>query len=230
MLPEQLKEMSDTIEFIDSQLDRLSSKLPTYDKSIDASVTQLIENAETMQRELLSGPDIDSSSDLSVMAVMLWEKVVEQVKKLSNQTIGDHRELHSLISKCGREIEKSFFSGYNGLCQKILDYENDANLSRCVNALTMQHLLLRGLFEGARKFAEECNIPLEDDTRRLYTETEIVHNALKQRNLDPALEWCRIHSEKLQEMGSSLEFNLHKLKFIELINRGVYEQLEALSH
>lgn len=40
--------------------------------------------------------------------------------------------------------------------------------------------------------------------------------------------WAHTHAVKLREMNSSLEFKLHRLKFINLIKEGPSAQLAAL--
>ena len=42
--------------------------------------------------------------------------------------------------------------------------------------------------------------------------------------------WCYQNSEKLKEMKSPLEFNLHRLNFIQLLKKGFSKQNEALAY
>lgn len=42
--------------------------------------------------------------------------------------------------------------------------------------------------------------------------------------------WCQDHSEELKEINSNLEFDLHRLNFIKLIEQGPKFQLEALKY
>lgn len=44
----------------------------------------------------------------------------------------------------------------------------------------------------------------------------ILDSLRNQHNLGPAIEWARVHSEELENRGSNLEFELSRLKFVEL--------------
>jgi len=52
--------------------------------------------------------------------------------------------------------------------------------------------------------------------------------------LDPSTwswtRWCQANSEKLKEINSFLEFNLHRLNFIQLVQQGAAKQSEALKY
>lgn len=52
---------------------------------------------------------------------------------------------------------------------------------------------------------------------RQFADMYYILNALRnEHNLGPAIEWARQHSEKLEHRGSNLEFELSRLKFVEL--------------
>lgn len=53
---------------------------------------------------------------------------------------------------------------------------------------------------------------------------------LKEKEVAPALEWCEQNSDKLREINSFLEFNLHRFNFIKLIQQGAKKQSEALKY
>jgi hypothetical protein len=42
--------------------------------------------------------------------------------------------------------------------------------------------------------------------------------------------WCSKNSKELKEINSNLEFNLHRLNFIKLVQQGVSKQHEALKY
>jgi hypothetical protein len=42
--------------------------------------------------------------------------------------------------------------------------------------------------------------------------------------------WCNQNSKKLKEINSALEFNLHRLNFIKILQQGSKNQLEALKY
>ena len=53
--------------------------------------------------------------------------------------------------------------------------------------------------------------------QKKFTEMYHILDALRnQHDLGPAIEWARIHSRELEQRGSNLEFELGRLKFVEL--------------
>lgn len=55
-------------------------------------------------------------------------------------------------------------------------------------------------------------------------------DSLKNRDLAPALEWTNENREHLQRTDSSLEFRLHRLRFIELLRGGIQNQMELINY
>jgi len=55
-----------------------------------------------------------------------------------------------------------------------------------------------------------------------------VLEALRTKNVEPALEWAMVHRVRLQQHGSSLEFRLRQLKFLSLLSTGRTQ--EALAY
>jgi hypothetical protein len=104
------------------------------------------------------------------------------------------------------------------------------------------HFTRQGQFKLCEDFMNEAEIPVDDELRdtveKLKNEFEQMYTVLyqleKQNNLSPAIRyvykvlnkdvqltsfnsWAQNHSEGLKKLGSSLEFNLHRLKFIQLL-------------
>lgn len=48
--------------------------------------------------------------------------------------------------------------------------------------------------------------------------------------MEPALVWAVAHHDNLEAQNSSLEFKLHRLKFIELLRQGAAYQTEAIAY
>lgn len=63
-----------------------------------------------------------------------------------------------------------------------------------------------------------------------FVELNYILDCLKSHNLDPALAWVTNHRETLEMQNSSLEFKLHRLHFISLIQKGECSQMEAINY
>ncbi|KAG5332882.1 RMD5A protein, partial [Acromyrmex heyeri] len=74
----------------------------------------------------------------------------------------------------------------------------------------------------------EAGIKTDEGRKEPFTELNYILDCLKQRNLEPALEWAKKHREALLAQNSSLEFKLHRLHFIRLVQQGPSKQREAI--
>lgn len=105
-----------------------------------------------------------------------------------------------------------------------------------VNRAISMHLLREGQFSVAQTFLDEADYdPPENegyilrrntnadgdldmdiglDLRDRFEKMYGILQELKNRNLSPAIDWAAANSERLEEKGSSLEFDLSKLQFI----------------
>ncbi|KAJ4425772.1 hypothetical protein ANN_27395 [Periplaneta americana] len=76
----------------------------------------------------------------------------------------------------------------------------------------------------------EAGLKVEDGGKEPFSELNRILDSLKERDLGPALEWAQSHRESLDSQNSSLEFKLHRLQFIALIQRGPPGQAEAIHY
>lgn len=60
-----------------------------------------------------------------------------------------HRTIHTLISKTGKEIERHFVSDLNCLTKVDKNFDTDPKLHNRVNALIVDHLISTGKFDVA---------------------------------------------------------------------------------
>lgn len=63
-----------------------------------------------------------------------------------------------------------------------------------------------------------------------YAELHRIWEAIQEHNLTPALEWTKCHSAELEEKNSSLEFKLHRLAFVQILQGGIQAQIEAITY
>jgi len=61
-----------------------------------------------------------------------------------------------------------------------------------------------------------------------FVELHRILEALKQQDLEPALQWATENRDALLALGSSLEFKLHRLSFLNLVKKGAGSQSEAI--
>ena len=77
---------------------------------------------------------------------------------------------------------------------------------------------------------QEAGLEIPDSNKQPFVELNAILEHLRQKNLQPALEWAEKNREALLEQSSSLEFKLHRLHFLNLVAQGPEKQAEALAY
>nr|CAH7735718.1 unnamed protein product [Callosobruchus chinensis] len=86
------------------------------------------------------------------------------------------------------------------------------------------------MHDVADELAKEADVTPEPHEKEPFTELNHILDRLKNKDLEPALAWATAHHDNLEAQNSSLEFMLHRLKFIELLKQGALYQTEAISY
>jgi len=125
--------------------------------------------------------------------------------------------MHGGVSKVGKEIDRNFTSDLIGVARNDKSFECDATLSPIINSLISDHLLSVGRLDIAETLAKESNMSSRNDNRATFEQIKQIMDALKLRDLEPALRWSYEHRCELEQRASKLHFVLHRQKFIELL-------------
>ncbi|XP_065874255.1 protein RMD5 homolog [Euphorbia lathyris] len=140
-----------------------------------------------------------------------------------SQLEGTQKELNVALSKYTKQLEKSF----NPDISKA--YRNVEFDSHTVNQIIAGHFYRQGLFSIGDCFVNEADESESTaDLRSLFSEMYLIVEAMKERNLEPALNWAAANSDKLKERGSDLQLKLHRLQFVEILQNG--NRNEALAY
>lgn len=138
-----------------------------------------------------------------------------------NQVGSTQKEVNSALMKYGKVLDKLFRAD---LANAHMDVHLDTHV---INKIIALHFFRLGQFDLGECFMQET----QDADLSLKTAFYEMHQILEQvnaRNLKPALVWAKTHHEELLLKGSSLEFNLHELQFVQLLQQG--SRLPALEY
>ncbi|XP_041049723.1 E3 ubiquitin-protein transferase RMND5B isoform X2 [Cetorhinus maximus] len=152
------------------------------------------------------------------------KKIKDTVQKLAL----DHKDIHGSVSKVGKAIDRNFDTDVSGVgVEGVWDsHEKQQFLSEAV----VEHLYRQGLLNVAEELCQESGICIDLSQKEPFLELNRILEALRMRNLRPALEWAMANRERLLALSSTLEFKLHRLYFISLLTGGVINQIEALEY
>ncbi|XP_076460818.1 E3 ubiquitin-protein transferase MAEA-like [Babylonia areolata] len=96
-----------------------------------------------------------------------------------------------------------------------------------LDRMLVEYFLRAGYYKTAIGLAEHSNI--QDLTNvELFMTCREVEESLKRKETGPCLAWCYENKSKLRKHKSTLEFNIRKQEFVELIRQGC--GVEAVKH
>ncbi|XP_058066662.1 E3 ubiquitin-protein ligase RMND5A isoform X3 [Anopheles bellator] len=168
--------------------------------------------------------------------------VEKEVEKVINKfsAINDHSQ--RIIGDVIAFIEKLRSSIAEGtpddkLTPGQVEVLNDAlkKVKDKLHRLTTEHRDLhgtvsKGMDDVADALIKESGIPAEDIVPEPYAKLHRIWEAIHNGNLAPALEWAAQYSDELDARNSALEFKLHRLAFMQILNGGVQAQTEAIAY
>ncbi|XP_008561091.1 E3 ubiquitin-protein ligase RMND5A isoform X1 [Microplitis mediator] len=210
---------------VERELDKVLLKFTDINDQANAVLRDLINEIETFKRELDQAP---ADQELTPKQIELLKQSVTKVRDTVHRLATDHREAHSAVSKVGKAIDRNFIADFASTSRE--DVFNGAEKTQLLNQVICQHFYRQGMLDIAEELASETGIKTDDSKKEPFTELNKILDCLKQRNLEPALEWAKNHREALLAQNSSLEFKLHRLQFIRLVQQGPSSQAEAVMY
>ncbi|XP_048132844.1 protein RMD5 homolog [Rhodamnia argentea] len=184
----------------------------SYSKTQEA-IDQFSQEISDSIEKIRSAHNSDSHSDYKTLLADLKTKI----KEMAPLTLleGSQKELNVALSKYPKLLEKSF----NPDISKA--YRNVDLDTATINYVIASHFYRQGLFDVGDCFVTEAMEPESiASIRSPYVEMYQILEAMKSRNLEPALKWATSNCSKLKANGSDLEVKLHRMQFVEILQRG----------
>ncbi|CAA2999418.1 RMD5 homolog A-like [Olea europaea subsp. europaea] len=208
-------EMSSIID----AFDRVTKKQKSSSSKSQEIIGQIGQEIEQTLSRMQSSQDSASATDHKLILGEVKTKLKE-IAPLS-QLEGAHKELNSALSKYPKTIEKSF----NPDISKA--YRNVNFDIHTVNQIIASHFYREGQFDIGDFFIHESREPEAAADKSPFLEMYQILEAMKSRNLEPALIWAATNNERLKQSGSDIELKLHRLQFVEILqNNGRDEALK----
>ncbi|XP_064602165.1 E3 ubiquitin-protein ligase RMND5A-like [Liolophura sinensis] len=211
---------------VERELDRVLSKfsgLQEHDRKTLDDIAQYVQNIR--ENWLMVVP---SDQELSAPHKLILTQCLRKVRDTITRVGSEHRDLHSSVSKVGKAIDRNFVAEFHSVTTAGVFEGEDK--SRQLNEVVCEHFLRQGMLDIAEQLNEEAQLNMSGDQKEPFLELHRILGALKQRDMQPALRWAQLNRNQLLAHGSSLEFKLHRLYFIDLIKQGPSRQREALMY
>lgn len=139
-----------------------------------------------------------------------------------NQLEGSQKELNMNLSKYQKVLEKTLIPDISK-AYRYVDFDR-----HILHQIILSHFYREGLFDVADSLIDEAGEPEAISLRLKFIEMHQILEAMKSRNLEPALRWVSENCEQLKESGPFLKLRLHKLQFVEILQKG--SQADALNY
>merc|ERR1712050_176399 len=172
---------------------------------------------------------------LNPTQTVMLVQALQTIKDSSQKVASDHRDLHSSVSKVGKAIDRNFVSDFDSTSRE--DVFSGPGKESLLTEVILQHLCREGRINITQELTRESGISENQSQQEPFMQLNQILEALKARDLGPALDWVAKNREALNMWGttqlfsqaggrhsvqqkSSLELRLHKLKFIDLLAHG----------
>ncbi|KAL7313566.1 hypothetical protein PS15m_007301 [Mucor circinelloides] len=182
----------------------------------DTILDKLASFKDILEKKKQSLATDNSNPEQSIIEIKEAAKVLQFQKP--------QKEFETCLKKLNKDLERKFKQDISVI------YHPEAFVGKenlIFRALAL-HFIRQGKFELCDEFMDEAQVPIDDELRltveHLKAEFEQMYTVLnqldKENDLTSAIKWTEEHHDGLQKLGSSLEFNLHRMKFIQLLLAG----------
>lgn len=205
---------------IKDAFDRVAKKQKLSTSKSQELIDQVGRELEQALTKIQAVPDPTIPIDQNSIIMELKTKI--NAINPQSQLEATQKEINISLSKYPRLLEKSFVPDISKAYRNV-DFD-----FHTVNQIILNHFYRQGLFDIGDCFINESNEPEPTTLKTQFLEMYQILDAMKSRNLDPALHWVSANREKLKENNLNLEMKLHRLQFVEILQKG--NRAEALNY
>ncbi|XP_027077869.2 protein RMD5 homolog [Coffea eugenioides] len=196
---------------IKDAFDRVTKKQKLSSSKSQEIIEQISQEIEQALSSIGPGDDIMTQTDPRFMLCELKAKLKE-IGPLSQLEV-TQKELNVALSKYPKLLEKSFNPDISKAYRNI-DFD-----IHTVNQIIASHFYREGHFDLGDCFVHEAREPEAEAAKSSFAEMYQILEAMKLRNLEPALKWAATNHDQLNQNGSDIELKLHRLQFVEILQK-----------
>ncbi|KAI6207641.1 Protein RMD5-like protein A [Aphelenchoides besseyi] len=173
-----------------------------------------ITKVQTIEHELINVPqETEANAELSVTGQYVMEESLNKLKKLFREMTAEHRQIHSEISKCGKNLDRLFKVELRDLIRNEKELEAHTPYFSKVNRLIFEHLMSLGRAEVAETFMKESELKLKVPPKCDINLMRSIMEPFKRCEYMPAIEWVKENANE----NKSLLFQLHRQHMLQLL-------------
>lgn len=204
-------------------IEKLLVKFGSYKSQYNSNLQQLEDQLTKVKEEIGLLP-AENFIDKHHQAVLTQYN--KKIKNCGQKLSGQHKDLHSSVSRIGKTIDRNFDAD----CSSVIpgSFCHDSKQEKLLNTAVCEHYFRQGQLSLAEDISSEACLDIDNSWKQPFVQINEVLQSLRSRDLELALEWTARNHEDLQRKGSTLEFKLHRMKFINIMRKGAHAQTEAL--
>ena len=203
------------LHLVEKDVEKAIESVQDYYDHIETNIDHVIEQVQGILASAGDDPSLKSS-------------IPERIRPLAKQYSDKHKDLHGSISKIGKTIDKCFQADFGNV--PIFELFDKPEKLKIIYMIICEDLYRQGRMSIAQKLIEETKLSDNDlfnIERTTLEEINMILENLRAKNLVPALEWCQRKREELNRTGSQLEFSLHKMRFVQLLQMGNFNEAKV---
>ncbi|CAF0751813.1 unnamed protein product [Didymodactylos carnosus] len=231
----QLITNASALSYIEKDVDKaIESVLEFYDttnSNIDSVIVQLQqvisdvkETCENQKYATAQPPNTNEIVTNGLRNMITTTQCVTKMKQSTKYYSDKHKDLHACISKIGKTADKCFQSDFGNV--PIVDIFDTTDKLKYIHMIICEDLYRQGRISIAKKLIEETKLndnELFNIEQTILEEINYILENIREKNLQPALDWCKRNREQLLKTNSLLEFHLHKMRFLQLLIEQNYD-------
>jgi E3 ubiquitin-protein transferase RMND5 len=223
-----MEESPGVLDLALQEADKVAKRQKTCAAKTSGVVYKLINAVEDCLQRLSTA---SSSTGHNPETMEIVQNLVQQIDALHaiSEVSSVTKELHGAVSKLAKAIDKAFPLDVTAAMRPV--QMDPATLDRVV----AEHLYHEGAFEVGDAFVAEAGVHGADAMKAPYAEMHAIIEEMRRKNLEPVLTWAERNSEALRRfergpsaiestdglsLPSSFEFALHRLAFLQELERG----------
>ena len=201
--------------FVEKDVDKALESIQEHYDTIETSMDDVIGQIQAILANSSNAQTAKSS-------------IRDTIQPLARQYSDKHKDLHGSISKIGKTIDKCFQADFGNV--PIFELFDKPEKLKIIYMIICEDLYRQGRMTIAQKLIEETNLndnELFNIEKTILEEINMILENLREKNLLPALDWCQRKRAELSKAGSHLEFQLHRMRFVQLLKLGNFEEAKT---
>lgn len=158
---------------------------------------------------------LDEMKEMIEEQMKLKKEGKKELEKKVGELMSIQKERYMILHRYGRVLDKQFKMDLSFI--KI--QENFPGEIQELYRLIAMHWIRHAELTLAETFIKETHLDISQHILDAFQHLYQILHALKNQEFNTAIEWALSKREQLEQRGSNLEFNLHKLQFISIFTR-----------